>query len=385
MQWHERQESANNRYKEKENLKNMKLKHLESALSNLSSEFPNPQVALEQYPTNAHLAAQVALTAFDRKDLFKGAKVMDLGCGTGMLSLACALVLDDLAYVDDESGDENEQLDSYDNSETEELDKDVNNSVDEEDQIKEHPLQKDLLGLLAYSHVVGVDIDESALEKAKTNKELLQELEYLELVEQSDEASEDSPELQQNCEGNVKVEFVNAVLKYIPPERGNKQLRQVRGRGKGRGNKNGKRNSRQNQIVSSTTNNSQNDTTGDNGDDLEHKDNLPFPSHSFDLVITNPPFGTKNNEGIDVAFLEAALRITRSSVYSFHKSSTREYLLKKFNDPERGLSVEVLAQMKFDIGKSYKFHKEKSVDVLVDLIRTCYTEPKSCFSGIEVS
>ena len=34
-----------------------------------------------------------------------------------------------------------------------------------------------------------------------------------------------------------------------------------------------------------------------------------------------------------------------------------------------GLDVEVVAQMKFDIPNMYKFHKQKSVDVDVDLIR----------------
>ena len=50
-----------------------------------------------------------------------------------------------------------------------------------------------------------------------------------------------------------------------------------------------------------------------------------------------------------------------------HKSSTREHIQKKLR--LGGCSLEVLAQMKFDIGKMYKFHKKKSVDVEVDLIR----------------
>jgi hypothetical protein len=43
-----------------------------------------------------------------------------------------------------------------------------------------------------------------------------------------------------------------------------------------------------------------------------------------DTVIMNPPFGTKNNEGIDVKFLRRGLEIAQHSVYSFHKSSTRK-------------------------------------------------------------
>ena len=40
-----------------------------------------------------------------------------------------------------------------------------------------------------------------------------------------------------------------------------------------------------------------------------------------DVVITNPPFGTKNNEGIDLVFLQAAKNISSSVIYSLHKSS----------------------------------------------------------------
>ena len=38
-----------------------------------------------------------------------------------------------------------------------------------------------------------------------------------------------------------------------------------------------------------------------------------------------------------------------------------------------GLDVEFAAQMKFDIPNMYKFHKQKSVDVDVDLIRISST------------
>lgn len=37
----------------------------------------------------------------------------------------------------------------------------------------------------------------------------------------------------------------------------------------------------------------------------------------------NPPFGTKNNEGIDMKFLETALKLSNNAVYSLHKTSTR--------------------------------------------------------------
>ena len=90
----------------------------------------------------------------------------------------------------------------------------------------------------------------------------------------------------------------------------------------------------------------------------------------FDTVLMNPPFGTKpGNKGIDMVFLETGLKLVKrgGAVYSMHKSSTREHIQKKAI--AWGCSMDVLAQMKFDIGKMYKFHKKKSVDIEVDLIR----------------
>ncbi|CAM9552426.1 unnamed protein product [Hapterophycus canaliculatus] len=50
-----------------------------------------------------------------------------------------------------------------------------------------------------------------------------------------------------------------------------------------------------------------------------------------------------------------------------HKTSTRKHLLKKAE--KWGVDVTVLAQLRFDIPATYKFHKHNSVDVEVDLIR----------------
>ena len=49
----------------------------------------------------------------------------------------------------------------------------------------------------------------------------------------------------------------------------------------------------------------------------------------FDTVIMNPPFGTKKETtGHDVRFLERAVLMARTAVYSLHKSSTRRFLAK---------------------------------------------------------
>ena len=85
-----------------------------------------------------------------------------------------------------------------------------------------------------------------------------------------------------------------------------------------------------------------------------------------DTVVMNPPFGTRN-KGIDIVFLEKAMQLRPKAIYSLHKTSTRKFLLKKA--AEWGLQVEVMAELKFDIPKMYKHHKQKSLDVEVDFIR----------------
>ncbi|CAM1305750.1 METTL5 (predicted) [Pycnogonum litorale] len=87
----------------------------------------------------------------------------------------------------------------------------------------------------------------------------------------------------------------------------------------------------------------------------------------FDTVILNPPFGTKCNKGIDIQFLKGALNVSANSVYSLHKTSTRDYIGKKAD--EWNVKGEPLAVLKFDIPPSYKFHKRQSFDVEVDFWR----------------
>jgi len=87
-----------------------------------------------------------------------------------------------------------------------------------------------------------------------------------------------------------------------------------------------------------------------------------------DTVVTNPPFGTKR-KGADMEFLEAAFMIPGvTAVYSLHKSSTRKHVEKA----ARALGAEeaeVVAEMRYDLPASYKFHKHKSKDIEVDCWR----------------
>ena len=62
----------------------MKKKDLEIELEKVPG-FEGPDPSLEQYLTPATIAADVLFNAYANGDI-KGLKVMDLGCGTGMLS-----------------------------------------------------------------------------------------------------------------------------------------------------------------------------------------------------------------------------------------------------------------------------------------------------------
>jgi len=87
-----------------------------------------------------------------------------------------------------------------------------------------------------------------------------------------------------------------------------------------------------------------------------------------DVVIMNPPFGTRR-KGADVEFLRAAFRVARTSVYSLHKSSTRKHIQRVAVSELGAASAEVLAELRYDLPASYAFHKQKSRDIQVDLWR----------------
>lgn len=72
---------------------------------------------------------------------------------------------------------------------------------------------------------------------------------------------------------------------------------------------------------------------------LSDNDGIPLVSNSVDTVLTNPPFDTKR------------------------------VLIRQASSWDGVEEVKVVAQMRFDLPKVYKFHKEKSVDIEVDLIR----------------
>lgn len=105
---------------------------------------------------------------------------------------------------------------------------------------------------------------------------------------------------------------------------------------------------------------------GDNGIQAEY---IQCDVQSFngkewaDVVITNPPFGTRNT-GIDWVFVSKAMALA-PDVYSFHKSSTRKFFSKKCE--EIGVHGEVVMSVPFRLPKLYKQHSKKSVDIEVDI------------------
>eukprot|EP01041_Mallomonas_annulata_P004966 gene4966-9937_t len=73
-------------------------------------------------------------------------------------------------------------------------------------------------------------------------------------------------------------------------------------------------------------------------------------SNDFDTIVMNPPFGTRN-VGIDTAFVNKAM----------------EHFVRLATD--KGWNIEVIAELRYDIPKTFKYHKEKTKDIEVDLYR----------------
>lgn len=91
----------------------------------------------------------------------------------------------------------------------------------------------------------------------------------------------------------------------------------------------------------------------------------------FDLIIMNPPFGTKNNEGTDLRFVQTALKFLKpggGSVYSLHKTSTREGIMRKTATWE-AVTPNVVAELRWELPKTYKHQRKQTLDIAVDLIR----------------
>lgn len=104
--------------------------------------------------------------------------------------------------------------------------------------------------------------------------------------------------------------------------------------------------------------------------------------NKFDTCIMNPPFGTKNQKmnlnvdtkqlGIDLLFVKLACKLTTGSIYSMHKSVTRDYI--KTLAKSWGLKTEVVSELRYNIPKIDTRNRKlatqaKEKDIEVDLLR----------------
>ncbi|KAL2631282.1 hypothetical protein R1flu_015968 [Riccia fluitans] len=101
---------------------------------------------------------------------------------------------------------------------------------------------------------------------------------------------------------------------------------------------------------------------------LDNIQDLSWRGPVVDTVIMNPPFGTRR-KGADMEFLSAALKTATTSVYSLHKTSTREHVQRGALRDLKAKTAEVLCELRYDLPASYKFHKKREVDIAVDLWR----------------
>ena len=86
---------------------------------------------------------------------------------------------------------------------------------------------------------------------------------------------------------------------------------------------------------------------------------------SFHTTVMNPPFGTRIRHQ-DRRFLEKALELSEV-VYSIHKRSTREYLLRFIES--KGARVDTLFQGRLMIPWMFEFHRKERREVEVDIYR----------------
>jgi predicted RNA methylase len=85
----------------------------------------------------------------------------------------------------------------------------------------------------------------------------------------------------------------------------------------------------------------------------------------YDSVIMNPPYGTRTAHA-DTNFLQKALQLA-PTVYSIHKSSTRDYLVRHVIDA--GARIVETRSMKMEIPHMFGFHMKKWKSIEIDIHR----------------
>ena len=346
----------------------IKLKQLESVLQQVDL-FDDPDIDYEQYPTQSHIASRMCFLIESRHHDFSDKTVIDLGCGTGMLSIGSVLC--------------------------------------------------------NASHVIGMDIDSSALQVMPNIITTLHSNHFFSLfiLAHSINTRQTTVEIcylvliyfcflflvsvQQIAQNNINdmsltesIDLVQCDLLQLLPNVSkllknhqqslqmedqnklkNKNKNKFKNSNKYSKNKNKNKNFKSNKKIGKNNRNGNDSNNNNNVKTLpkEYKcqlmeylaiDNISSFYKSCDTVIMNPPFGTKpNTMHSDLIFLKIAIDMSRNIIYSLHKSSTRDYLLKTLKTVFNVKSVEVMAQLRYDLPKSYKFHKQTTKDINVDLLR----------------
>ena len=93
--------------------------------------------------------------------------------------------------------------------------------------------------------------------------------------------------------------------------------------------------------------------------------NIDSVKGDYDSVIMNPPYGTRTVHS-DINFLRKALNLA-PTVYSIHKSSTREYLYKYAQ--RAGATITETRSLNMEIPHMFEFHRAKWRIVEVDIHR----------------
>ncbi|KAE8705845.1 methyltransferase-like protein 5-like isoform X2 [Hibiscus syriacus] len=99
--------------------------------------------------------------------------------------------------------------------------------------------------------------------------------------------------------------------------------------------------------------------------------NLGWRGQIVDTVVMNSPFGTRKR-GIDMDFLFVALKLLELFIPCVRPQQERQviyfqYIKRAALRDLNASSAEVLCELRFNVPKLYKFHKEKAVDIAVDL------------------
>ncbi len=94
-------------------------------------------------------------------------------------------------------------------------------------------------------------------------------------------------------------------------------------------------------------------------------DNVENFQGRYDTVVMNPPYGTREAHA-DIRFLEAAFK-PAPTIYSIHKSSTRDYLTKFI--VSKGWKVSSVRSMQMQLPHLFTFHRKRWKSIGIDLYR----------------